>query len=107
LSDRLHLTFDAHGGFTGVSTTNAAGLSGIGVVTGMVYRAVGVTVNPGHFSVVPDTTDIDHLTLTLVDRTRLVGPAGALTLDIRTTFHITKIDGQNAVIFEHTSVSCA
>jgi hypothetical protein len=36
-----------------------------------------------------------------------VGPAGALTLDIRTTFHITKIDGQNAVIFEHTSVSCA
>jgi hypothetical protein len=41
------------------------------------------------------------MTLTLVDRTRTVGTAGAATLDIRTTFHLTKVDGESVVIFEH------
>lgn len=106
LRDVFHVTENNNGGATLVAVTVASGLSGIGVDSGALYRAVGVTLQPSHLSNIPDGDLIDQLTSTLVDRTRLVGTAGALTLDIRTTFHITKVDTETVVIFERSSVTC-
>jgi hypothetical protein len=106
LHDLFHVTENANGGATLVAVTSSAGLSGIGVTSGSRYRAVGVSLQPSHWSNIPDGDLIEQLTSTLVDRTRLVGTAGALTLDIRTTFHITKVDTETVVIFERSSVTC-
>jgi hypothetical protein len=100
LSAIFHVTELDSGAVTGVSVSGPSGLSGTGLTSGAMYRAVGVTVNVGHQDAPPGEF-VGQMTLTLVDRTRTVGTAGAATLDIRTTFHLTKVDGESVVIFEH------
>ena len=106
LRDVLVIVEQPNGGVTIHVTTSPSGVSGIGLESGAMYRVVGATTNGGHNS-------FDYgfgsgvATGTLVDRTRFVGTAGAETLDIRTTFHLTKIDGVNSVIFERTSITCS
>ena len=106
LHDVLHVTETTSGRLIFVSTTNPSGMSGTGLISGDVYRATGAT----HQTIAGGPADETGLpafgTATLIDRTRLVGPAGALTLDIRLTFHFTKLDHVNVVHFERFSVTC-
>lgn len=105
INDLLHITVTPGGAFTGVTVTGPAGLYGIGQVSGDRYQASGVTIQAQHQDVVPGelTTLVAG---TLVDRTRVVGTAGATTFDFRLLFHITRIDGEDAVIFERGWLIC-
>jgi hypothetical protein len=107
LRDVLHLTDRSDGSFTLAITTHPAGLSGTGLISGSIYQATGST----HLTIVsgaPDETTLPEWgAVTIVDRTRLVGTAGALTLDIWLTFHFMKLDHENVVHFERTKVNCS
>ena len=106
LRDVFHVTENADGGATLLAVTAAAGLSGVGLTSGARYLGVGVTLQPSHWSNIPDGDLIEQLTSTFIDRTRLVGTAGARTFEIKTTFHITKVDTETVVIVDHFSVTC-
>ena len=106
IRDMLHITEQASGRVVFVITSNPSGMSGTGLISGATYRATGAT----HQTIVsgpPDETGLPAFgAVTYIDRTRLVGPADALTLDIRLTFHFTKLDHVNVVHFERFSVTC-
>lgn len=106
LNTVLHLTFNDSGAATLVATTNAAGISGVGLHSGATYRGVGATIQPTRASQWPVDSSIDLIVSTLVDRTRIVGTAGAATLDIRTVFHLTKLDNEPVVIFDKPWIIC-
>lgn len=95
-----HLTDRDEAGVAGHFISAATGLTALGLTSGATYRAVGVTVQVGSQDS-PFGTYNSRLSITLVDRTFTIGTAGAPTLKIGTTFHITKLDAENAVIFEH------
>jgi hypothetical protein len=105
ISDVFHFTINNDGGITLVESTGPMHLTGTGLDSGATYHGVGRTIFPTRFSNFPDPL-VDQIAGTVVDRTRLVGTAGALTLDIRTTFHITKVATETVVIFERSSVTC-
>jgi len=107
IRDVLHVTERADGSLTFAVTTHPAGMFGTGLITGKVYRATGST-HQTIISGAPDETTLPEWgVVTYVDRTRLVGTAGELTLDIRLTFHFTKLDHVNVVHFERASVTCS
>lgn len=107
LRDVLHITERADGSSTFAVTTHPAGLSATGLLSGTTYRATGST----HQTIVagaPDETGLGEWgAVTYIDRTRLVGTAGALTLNIWLTFHFTKLDHENVVHFERTKITCS
>jgi hypothetical protein len=107
LRETFHVTETSDGALTLVLVTTPVNLMGVGLETGTMYRAVGPTVQPTHASAWPDGTNVVRIwSGTLVDRTRLVGTAGAMTLDIRVTFHVTKLDNEPVVIFDFSSAGC-
>ena len=107
LRDVLHITERADGSLTFVTTTHPAGLTGIGLTSGSAYRGTGAT----HQTIVggaPDETGLPEWGVsTFIIRQRLVGTAGALTLDFWLTFHFTKLDHENVVKFERSSLTCS
>lgn len=106
IRDVLHITEHDDGRLVFVITSNPSGMSGTGLTSGDEYRATGAT----HQTIAggpPDETGLPAFgAVTYIDRTRLVGPGDALTLDIRLTFHFTKLDHVNVVHFERFSVTC-
>jgi hypothetical protein len=107
LRDVLHVTELPSGAVTFVAVTSSANITGVGLVTGDSYRGVGVTLQPFHASALSDDATLEHLlTSTLVDRTRIVGTGGAMTLEFKLTFHVTKVDEVPMVIFERGAVTC-
>lgn len=107
LREVLHVTDRADGSLTFSITTHPAGLSGTGVISGKRYLATGST----HQTVIsgaPDETTLPEWgAVTIIDRTRLVGTAGAMTLNMWLTFHFTKLDHENVVKFERAKVTCS
>ena len=107
IHDVLHVTERSDGSHTWSVTSNPGGLAGTGLITGATYRAVGST----HQTIVggaPDETTLPEWGVsTYIDRTRLVGTAGEMTLDIWLTFHFTKLDHVNVVKFERAKVTCS
>ncbi len=69
--------------------------------TGTRYRGVGATIDVGATQG-PFTIG----TGTLVDRTTIIGQGRALDVVMWITFHITKIDGENVVIFDRLRFEC-
>lgn len=107
LRDVLHVTERADGSVTFTVTTNPAGLSATGLISGSMYRGTGAT-HQTIISGAPDETTLPEWgAVTFVDRTRLVGTAGEMTLDIWMTFHLTKLDHENVVKFERTKITCS
>lgn len=96
----LHVTERANGTFSIVESSSAAGITGVGLTTGATYIGVGSTT----FS---STQGGTAETFTFVDRTRLVGTGGSVTLDIRTTFHLTTVNGEVVTIVDRSSITCA
>ena len=108
LRDILHITETDDGRMTLVFVTAAAGITGIGLDSGATYRGVGVTKQTESFSELPNLGGIvRNLQTTIVDRTRIVGTAGALTLTFKSTFHLTKLDNVPVVIWERSEVTCS
>jgi hypothetical protein len=106
LRDTFHVTETSSGAITLMAVTSAQ-LSGVGLITGATYRGVGPTLQPFHTSEwAAEPTVAKILTSTFVDRTRIVGTGGALTLVFKTTFHLTKVDEVPTVIWERSSVTC-
>lgn len=105
--DTFHVTERANGSHTFVISTNPTGLLATGLTTGSIYRATGAT----HQTIVggaPDETTLPEWgAVTYIDRTRLVGTAGALTLEIWLTFHFTKLDHINVIFFERAKATCS
>lgn len=78
------------------------GVSGIGSVTGDVYRATGVT--QGHFT---GSLEGDHYSETFVNNFRMIGPGPGNNLLIHDVFHITiSKDGDVTVEHELSRVEC-
>ena len=107
IHDVLHITERADGSHTFVVSSNPGGMYATGLTTGNVYRATGAT----HQTIVggaPDETMLPEWgVVTYIDRTRLVGTGGAMTLDVWLTFHFTKLDHENVVHFERAKVTCS
>ena len=107
LHDVLHVTDREDGSSTFTVTTNPAGLTGTGLISGDVYRGTGATHQTIVSGAPDETTKPEWGVNTFTIRQRLVGTAGAVTFDFRLTFHFTKLDHENVVKFERSSVTCS
>jgi hypothetical protein len=97
LHDLYHSTFNSAGGFNFVFHDNPQGISGVGVVTGQGYRAVGSSSEKIHL--------LANATLSYEDHFLLVSSANKYHLAI--TFHGTVIPaGSITSLVEDVRITC-
>ena len=88
----LHITEDANGGFHLHFTSTPLDISGVGLLSGDIYRGAGATnftryIGPGYTGVV-----------SAVDNTLLIGPGPGNNLYIRSRFHFTRNANNEIVV---------
>jgi hypothetical protein len=89
--------------FRVVSQFNPQGVRGVGLTTGTVYQGTGVTRNT--FSGSFNNGQYEE---TFIDNFRLIGKAGAASLRIHQTFHVTvNANGDVTALVEQYNADCS
>jgi hypothetical protein len=97
----LHITEDANGGFHLHFTATPLDISGVGLLSGDIYRGTGATnftryIAPGYTEVV-----------SAVDNTLLIGPGPGNNLYMRSRFQFTRnANNEIVVLRDVVSVAC-
>ena len=109
--DMINLTGDVHGVITATLNSGGGamfathvqpqGIAGVDLQTGTTYRGTGLTMNRSIFA--PSGTT----TLTFIDLFHIQATAGAESLDVSVTVHITALaDGTVTAFVDNSSASC-
>ena len=98
----IHTTIDGNGGFHSKFLENAQGVSGVGQVTGDVYRVTG----PGHIMEF-DSGDSLHTEFAFLNLTKLVGPGPDNNLTLRDYIHVVvNANGETTVDIVKSTADC-
>ena len=93
-------TLDASGSLHTTTHFQPMGVSGVGLTTGDVYRATGITRDQANGLEIP-------FEATLVNNFRIIGPGKGNNLLIHEVAHVTvSADGELAVLFDFLSEEC-
>lgn len=98
----FHTTVDARGGIHEKFTLVPRQVRGVGLVTGIAYKAVGG--GRSHFN-----ADADFAPLNITDTSmfNLVSQGGSDNLQLKFTFHVTiNANGVETVVVDHFSAKC-
>jgi hypothetical protein len=98
----IHTTIDDSGGFHSNLRVNAPNLTGVGQVTGDVYRAMG----PGHITEITGGESL-HNEFAFLDIVKLVGPGPDNNLSLRNYMHVViNANGETTVDIIKSTADC-
>jgi hypothetical protein len=98
----IHTTIDNTGGFHSLLRVNAPNLTGVGQVTGDLYRAMG----PGHITEINSAESL-HTEFAFLDIVKLVGPGPDNNLSVRNYMHVViNANGETTVDVISSSADC-